>query len=183
MTRIPRIPRGATLTMAGFLATFLAACSGAPPPTLGNLDTGLSPCPSTPNCVHTGDRHPTGTEPFLLAPDWQDASDGRIMRELDEALSSLPRTRVVATAVGPGLYLRAEATSRIFRFVDDLELHRAPGAVELAVRSASRVGRSDLGVNADRVEALRERLVDRGVLLAPAYSTDSSTPPGTQSSP
>ena len=55
-----------------------------------------------------------------------------------------------------GSYLHATFVSRIFRFVDDLEL-RADGET-IHVRSASRVGYSDLGVNRKRVEALRAKL-------------------------
>lgn len=53
-------------------------------------------------------------------------------------------------------YMHATFTSRIFGFVDDLELRLLPAQVE--VRSASRVGHSDLGANRKRVEALRSVL-------------------------
>jgi uncharacterized protein (DUF1499 family) len=54
-----------------------------------------------------------------------------------------------------GDYLRAECRSRVFRFVDDLELLFDDAAGVVRYRSASRVGRSDLGVNRRRVDALR----------------------------
>jgi len=56
----------------------------------------------------------------------------------------------------PG-YLHAIFVSRLFRFVDDLELRLDEGAGVIQVRSASRVGHSDFGVNRKRVERLRER--------------------------
>jgi uncharacterized protein (DUF1499 family) len=49
-------------------------------------------------------------------------------------------------------------------FVDDLELHLRPGAGIIAVRSASRTGRSDFGVNRSRVEDLRAALIKRGIV-------------------
>jgi uncharacterized protein (DUF1499 family) len=54
-----------------------------------------------------------------------------------------------------GDYLRATFTSRIFRFVDDVEFRMVAAEKLIHVRSASRVGRSDLGVNRKRVERLR----------------------------
>jgi uncharacterized protein (DUF1499 family) len=53
--------------------------------------------------------------------------------------------------------LRVEFTSRVFRFVDDVDLRIDAAARVIHVRSASRVGRYDFGVNRRRVEALRSR--------------------------
>lgn len=150
------------LAMTGFLAALLAACSGSPPANPGSLASGLPPCPGSPNCVHTGDGVPDGTAPLLLAPgvDRPEAST------LEAALTALPRTRVVARegGEGGGVYLRAESTSRIFRFVDDVEVLWRPGDPSITVRSASRLGESDLGVNARRVEALRDELSRAGLV-------------------
>jgi uncharacterized protein (DUF1499 family) len=68
------------------------------------------------------------------------------------SVENLPRTRIVAVTSD---YLHAECASAVFGFVDDLELHlrRAEGVI--AVRSASRLGHSDLGVNRRRIENLR----------------------------
>lgn len=82
------------------------------------------------------------------------------MDRIAEVVSEMPRTRIVTR--GPD-YLHAEATSRIFRFVDDLEIGIGADD-EVLVRSSSRVGRSDLGVNGARVEELRTRLKAVGVI-------------------
>ena len=68
-------------------------------------------------------------------------------------LTQTPRVTVVAQEAH---YLRAEFTSRLMRFVDDVEFLIDPEAVE--VRSASRLGHSDLGVNRERIEGLRQQL-------------------------
>jgi len=143
----------------------LAACSGTPPATLGPQpgpgadQPTLAPCPDTPNCVHTGLRHPEGTQGMVLAEDWPE----RPRAALDTVagtLEQMTRTRVVERRED---YLRAEATSLIFRYVDDVEvLLRDDG--EVVVRSASRLGRWDLGVNARRVAELRSRLETAGVI-------------------
>jgi uncharacterized protein (DUF1499 family) len=70
------------------------------------------------------------------------------------ALLAEPRTRIVAEAPG---YLRAEARSRLMRFVDDVEVVVDGAARVVRFRSASRVGRSDLGVNRARMERFAER--------------------------
>jgi uncharacterized protein (DUF1499 family) len=100
----------------------------------------------------------------VLAGEWQGRSAGALFMAVDESLSSLPRTRVVDTELAGGFYFRAESMSRVFRFVDDVEVRWVAGMDEVQVRSASRVGRSDWGVNEARVERLRELLVDRGVI-------------------
>lgn len=117
------------------------------PAGLGLLDGRLTPCPGTPNCVCSQDagvRH--------IAPlSFDDPADEAWLR-LKAVVGQLPRTRIVAATEG---YLRAECTSRVFRFVDDVEflLDREAGVIH--VRSASRAGRSDLGVNRRRVETIR----------------------------
>lgn len=131
-------------------------CDAPAPDDLGPRDGTLAPCPETPNCVHTGDRHPEGTRAIRLRPD---VSGEGAMADIRTVVESMPRTTVVEQR---GAYLHAEARTLVFRFVDDLELLLTDD--ELVVRSASRVGRSDLGVNARRVEALRERLEEAGLV-------------------
>ncbi len=70
-----------------------------------------------------------------------------------EAVESLPRTRVEESAPG---YLHAVATSRLMRFKDDVELVLDAAGHKIDVRSSSRKGYSDMGVNRRRVEALRK---------------------------
>lgn len=82
------------------------------------------------------------------------------MADIRAVVESMPRTTVVEQR---GAYLHAEARSLVFRFVDDLEVLLTDDH-ELVVRSASRLGRSDLGVNARRVQALRERLEEAGLV-------------------
>lgn len=134
------------------VAVLITACGGQAPETLGLLRDGtLPPCPDTPNCVHTGMRHPEGTEPVFLRTE---SALGEIMSELRRVVEAMPRTTVVTATDN---YLHAQARSRLFRFVDDLELLVADDR-ELIVRSASRLGRSDLGVNGRRLLRLREAL-------------------------
>jgi len=105
-------------------------------------------------------RHPEGTEPILLRTDIDLV---QLMSALRDVVEAFPRTTVTTTGDN---YLRAEAKSRIFRFIDDLELLVAADR-ELIVRSASRVGRGDMGVNGRRVDQLRDALGEAGLLREP----------------
>jgi uncharacterized protein (DUF1499 family) len=73
---------------------------------------------------------------------------------LKKALSGMKRTTIVAEKED---YLHAEAKSLIFRFVDDVEFYFPVDQNIIHVRSASRVGQSDMGVNRKRVEEIRWR--------------------------
>ncbi len=119
----------------------------------------LADCGRRPNCVSstaTDPRRRVGPWPLIVDPE-------AAWKAIRAAVESLPRTKIIDS---DGDYLRAEARSRIFRFVDDLEVVLAPDPDRVAVRSASRLGYSDRGVNRRRAEALRRRLVADG-LIAP----------------
>jgi uncharacterized protein (DUF1499 family) len=60
--------------------------------------------------------------------------------------------------------MQAECRSRVFRFVDDLTLHLSAAENIVHIRSASRIGYSDFGVNRSRVENLREKLRQKGIV-------------------
>jgi len=146
------------------LVLALAACGGSPPGSLGVSGEGLPPCPDSPNCAHTGDRHPPDTLPLLLSGEALGLSPDQLADALEAAVEALPRTRVMHSEATGDLYVHAESRSLFFRFVDDLEIYLADGSDELVVRSASRVGRSDMGVNGRRVEELRGILVEQGLV-------------------
>ena len=68
-----------------------------------------------------------------------------------------PRTKIVEL---DGDYLHAEVTSRIMKYVDDLEISFLPEKNSLIIRSESRVGDGDFGVNSKRVELITNKLLD-----------------------
>jgi uncharacterized protein (DUF1499 family) len=76
-------------------------------------------------------------------------------------IASRPRMRIVSTA---GDYLHLEEKSRLLGFVDDVEFHLRPSKGVIAVRSASRSGYFDLGVNRKRIESIRVALREKGVV-------------------
>jgi uncharacterized protein (DUF1499 family) len=130
------------------LIMVLFSLSARRPTNLGVRDGRLAPCPDTPNCVCSQDEAPThAVEPLRFRGD-ADAAWAR----LTSAVREMPRTAVLRATDD---YLHAECASLVFRFVDDLEFRLDRDAKVIHVRSASRVGRSDLGVNRRRVEAVR----------------------------
>lgn len=108
----------------------------------------LSDCPDKPNCVSSlsvDARH--AIEP-LSYRDGQAKAKQRLMALLAE----LPRTKLLADE---GSYLHYSFTTLIMRFVDDVEFVFDDAKSVIHVRSASRVGHSDLGANRKRVEEIR----------------------------
>lgn len=118
-------------------------------PELGLVDGRLRPCPDSPNCVcsHARDeRH--AVEPFSTS------GRGEPLDRLKQVMADDPGTTLVEERDG---YLRYECVTSLLRYVDDLEflLDGTEGVIH--VRSASRVGRSDLGANRRRVAEIRQR--------------------------
>ena len=117
------------------------------PPKLQLVDGKLRPCPSSPNCVSSESEIPSSrVEPLTFKVPPEKAWD-----DLKEAI------RVMGGKIQEehNGYLWATFTSRVFRFVDDVEFRMVPSDGIIHVRSGSRVGYSDLGVNRKRVEKLR----------------------------
>jgi uncharacterized protein (DUF1499 family) len=135
----------------------LFSFAGKRPSGIGVRAARLAPCPSSPNCVCSDDADTQhAIEPFRL-----DAPAAQAWAAAREAVLAQPRTTIVTEDPD---YLHAECTSAVFGYVDDLELHlRAEDGI-IAVRSASRLGYSDFGVNRKRVERLRSALSHKGAI-------------------
>ena len=131
-------------------AALLAGCHGARPANLGVRQGRLAPCPASPNCVSSL----ADDDVHRVAPLPLSGAAAMAIDRLAGIVRSLPRTSVVAATES---YLHAEFRSAVFRFVDDVEFLADESAGVIHVRSASRVGTSDLGVNRRRIEALRAR--------------------------
>ncbi|MDQ3415019.1 MAG: DUF1499 domain-containing protein [Verrucomicrobiota bacterium] len=117
----------------------------------------FAPCPASPNCVSNDaqdSRHRIA--PFVLM-----SSHNNIWPEIRAAVLTLPRTRVI---VDEENYLHAECRSAVLGFADDLEIQFRPKEGLIAVRSASRKGYYDFGVNRRRAETLRGLLQNRGLI-------------------
>jgi uncharacterized protein (DUF1499 family) len=133
------------LAMAALL---LIGCSGKAPDTLGVRNGTLSACPASANCVSSQ----AEDAQHHVAPIAARGNPDVVMVDLANAIESMFGGKVVAM---DGPYLRAEFTSRVLRFVDDLECFYDEGRGVIDIRSASRIGQMDFNANRDRVEELR----------------------------
>lgn len=151
-----RTLRRLSLGLIAVMALF--GCSGTKPDAIGLSNDRLAPCSSRPNCVASNAEDADHRiEPFRF-----DGDPTGIWGTLKTVLADLPRTEIVTA---DERYIHAEAKSRLFGFVDDVEFHLRPDDGLIAIRSAARIGYSDMGVNAARIEAIRLQLRAKGLLL------------------
>lgn len=137
-----------------FVAGVLLSLASREGVALGLLEGRLHPCPETPNCVcseYPGT--PAYVEPLSFKGDADEAWD-RAKNVVIRMGGELSRVE--------GGYLAATFQTPMFRFIDDVELHldRQMGVIHM--RSASRVGRSDMGVNRKRMAAFRQLFKETG---------------------
>ena len=115
----------------------------------------LSPCPQKPNCVNSMSSSTEHAIPaFQYTVDLEQARTS-LLKIIDEQ----SRTEILASE---NHYIHSTFTSLILRFVDDVEFLFDDSNKVIHVRSASRTGRSDFGVNRKRVEKLR-RLFNQAI--------------------
>jgi uncharacterized protein (DUF1499 family) len=137
------------IVLIPIVALALLSASAKRPDNLGVKDGKLAPCPDSPNCVSTqADDKEHRMEPIPLAGTTDEA-----IERIKAAVAREPGMEIVTEEDG---YLHAEATSRVFRFVDDVEFFVDEDAQLTHFRSASRVGHGDMGVNRARMQRLRK---------------------------
>jgi len=126
------------------------------PDNLGLHEGRLTACRRTPNCV-SSQADPSDSVHYVAPIPFQGTAQDAIA-EARATVEGMDRVRVIREMPG---YLYVEFRSRLLRFVDDVEFAFDEEAQLLHVRSASRVGRRDFGVNRARVEAIRSTLLAR----------------------
>lgn len=134
---------------AALLAIF-TACSGRDPSNVGITSEGrFSECPSSPNCVSSQARD----KMHYIDPIKYNGSVESAYNKIIKIVESTKRTEIKEKK---RMYIHAEYTSAFFRFVDDVEFYFNEKKKVVDVRSASRIGKGDFGVNRKRIESLRE---------------------------
>ncbi|MEA5574676.1 DUF1499 domain-containing protein [Calothrix sp. UHCC 0171] len=125
-------------------------------PTAAWAASPLTACPSSPNCVLSQDADSKHSiEPITYHID-RDAARKTLLK----VLTVVPRTEVTEQTDD---YIHALSKSRIFGFVDDVEFYFPQQEHIIHMRSASRIGDSDLGVNRRRLEQIRLALQDLNI--------------------
>ncbi len=138
-----------TALLGALFAIFSRACLGE-----GEIDRNrIRACPPSPNCVSSR----SADRDRYIGPLQIRVTSDKAWESLKASLAEEERIRVVEEVRGDG-YLRAEATSLVFGFVDDVELQILPEDHLIHLRSASRVGYWDLGVNRRRLERIAGRM-------------------------
>lgn len=120
--------------------------AGSRPSNLGVKDGKLAACPGSPNCVNSQSTDAQSKiEPLAAAS----------IAEIKKLVETMDRTTIVQETDN---YLYAEFKSKLMGYVDDVEFYLDSTTNTVQVRSASRLGKSDLGVNRQRVEEIRAKL-------------------------
>jgi uncharacterized protein (DUF1499 family) len=114
----------------------------------------LAPCPKRPNCVNSA--FPDDKKHYIQPLKLSNLGESQSKERLLEIINSFERIKVVTVEEN---YIAVEFSSRWFGFVDDVELVIDEKLTH--IRSASRTGYSDLGVNKKRVEEIRKRLAQQ----------------------
>ncbi len=141
-----------TFLMIGTM--MIGGCAGKPPDGLGVADARLSPCPDRPNCVSSQTTDPS----HYVAPIDYEGSRQKARKRIKAVIVSLPRAEIITDTAD---YIRAEFTSAVMRFVDDVEFYFPDDDAVIHVRSASRLGYWDFGVNRKRVRIIRKQFANR----------------------
>lgn len=152
MSRLIAIALGIFLTLTGSLILPDAAAASG----LGVTDGHLAACPASPNCVVSQDGDPK----HAIDPIAYHVDRDRAKETLLKVINAVPRTEVIEKTDN---YIHALSKSRIFKFVDDVEFYFPKDENVIHMRSASRVGESDLGVNRRRMEQIRLAMRDLDV--------------------
>ncbi len=120
--------------------------AGKRPDNLGVKDGKLAPCPGTPNCVNSQSDNPQSKiEPLPAVA----------IADLKKVIEGMEGAKIIEQTDN---YLYAEFKTKLMGFVDDVEFYLDPNENVIHVRSASRLGKSDLGVNRKRIESIRAKL-------------------------
>jgi len=135
----------------------LPGCAGRHLTVLDDGSPALEGCSPLPSCVSSSawilyNR----TAQFELLSPWETAWPA-----IKEAVARIPRTEIIES---DNVYLHAKCRSRVFGFVDNLELLLHPDKNRISVRSAAAIGLFDFGVNRWRLYSLRKQLEEMKII-------------------
>ena len=116
----------------------------------GLVDGSLSRCPEKPNCVCSEymSEHHMDIVYSSVIQNGEGELKAKVVSTIEEMHGKVQNTR--------HNYIAATFKSSIFGFVDDLEIRIVPGEGIMHIRSASRVGYGDGGINRQRVELFKQ---------------------------
>ena len=146
------------VVLAGLLAGQLGLLKGTPPTDLGVHGGKLKPPSKTPNSVSSQASlypdHPQRTYADIAPLPLRGDANATLDR-IAGIIESMEGGKIIRREPG---YIYAQFTTRLMKYVDDAEFWYDPSTEVIQVRSASRLGSSDLGVNRKRIETIRQKL-------------------------
>ena len=128
----------------------MAVMSQKMPDNLGLKDGQLTPCPESPNCVCSESHTANDAEHYIQAIQGNKTTWDKLKKVIQAQGGTIESDN--------GLYMHATFRSAVFQYVDDVELRLDEASNTIHIRSASRMGRKDFGVNRKRVEAIKKAL-------------------------
>ena len=139
------------IVMGGIIMLWgISGCSVNRPENLGLKNNLLLPCPESPNCVLSQ----ASDAKHKIKPIYYATSVEAAKEKLIKVIQSMDATRIIKQ---DEVYWHVEFTTRWLRFIDDVEFYFPESEALIHLRSASRSGYWDLGVNRKRVEEIRSR--------------------------
>ena len=129
--------------------SILSSCSDEKRLDVGVRESRLTPCPDSPNCVSSQN----SDSAYSVVPLTYDSEAGKVIADLKVVVGTMKGATIVSESA---LYLHVVFQSDVFRFIDDVEFVVDEVAKVVHVRSASRMGYYDFGVNRRRVEKIRQ---------------------------
>lgn len=148
----------ALVVITGVLAGQLGLLKGTPPNGLGVHEGRLKPPSKTPNSVSSqASLYPDHPQRAYasIAPLAMKGDSAATLARIASIIKAMDGAQIVKMEPG---YLYAQFTTRIMKYVDDTEFWFDPAAGAIQVRSSSRLGSGDLGVNRERIEFIRQKL-------------------------
>jgi len=139
----------AGLVILGTIGLMVWARGAKRPTNLGVTNGQLAPCPGTPNCVATQNAAASQQLPPLPYTGSLAAAKTRLLK----VVQNMPRVESLANQ---DKYLAFVFRSRLIGYPDDVEFLLDDAAKVILFRSASRLGKGDMGVNRARMEAIRQ---------------------------
>lgn len=156
----------ALVVIAGLLAGQLGLLKGTPPTDLGLHEGRLKPPSKTPNSVSSQASlypdHPQRSYADIAPLPANGEPEEAALDRIANIVEAMDGAKIVKKEPG---YLYAQFTTRLMKYVDDAEFWFDPAAGVIQVRSALRLGSSDLGVNRKRIEFIRQKLQNSRHLL------------------
>lgn len=152
MSLLPTVSKSLFIYLLMLLPALLS-CSGGAPAAGGVRGGDLLPCPNTPNCISTADQRAK----YSISPLAYQGTRDQAIDQLKRIVEEIHDTKLHQQREG---YLWWECNSQLFKFVDDLEMYLPAQEQLIYIRSASRFGYSDFGVNRERVEKIKQRFLN-----------------------